>query len=68
MASGSSDKRSLPKMATQKAWKSEFDFLQFSSKDMFCKVCLRFDDEIKSCKNYHPTFINGCGHVQKKLA
>ena len=52
-------------MATQKAWKSEFDFLQFSSRDMFCKVCLRFDDEIKSCENYHPTFINGCTNFRK---
>ena len=48
------------KLVRQKAWKRDFDFLQFSSSDMFCKICLQFDDRIKSCKNYRPTVINGC--------
>ena len=60
-------KRKLPKLKTQLSWKAEYLFLQFSSKEnlMFCKTCSKFEDEIKSSKNYNPSFVEGCSNFWK---
>ena len=60
-------KRKLPKLKIQLSWKAEYSFLQFSSKEnlMFCKTCLKFEDKIKSSKNYNPSFVEGCSNFRK---
>ena len=60
-------KRKLPKLKTQLSWKADPLFLQFSSKEnlMFCKTCLKFEDKIKSSKNYNPSFVEGCSNFRK---
>ena len=50
-----SNKRSLPKIKTQKEWKSKYDFLSFDTQ----LLCTKYKDEITSCKNYNPSFIDG---------
>ena len=62
-------KRKLPKLKTQLSWKAEYLFLQFSSKEnlMFCKTCSKFEDEIKSSKNYKPSFVEGCSNFWKSV-
>ena len=45
----------------------EYSFLQFSLKEnlMFCKTCLKFEDKIKSSKNYNSSFVEGCSKFRK---
>ena len=63
MADG--EKRKLPKLSTQKSWKSEFPFLKFVEKLMYCQVCLKYKEKIKSCKNYNASFVVGCSNFRK---
>ena len=64
MADG--EKRKLPKLSTQKSWKSEFLFLKFVEKLMYyCQVCLKYKEKIKSCKNYNASFVVGYSNFRK---
>ena len=47
------------------SWKGEYSFLEFSSKEnlIFIKTCLKF--EIKSSKNYNPSFVESCSKFRK---
>ena len=54
-----SNKRSLPKIKTQKEWKSKYDFLSFDTTTMKCLLCTKYMDKITPCKNYNPSFIDG---------
>ena len=63
MADG--EKRKLPKLSTQKSWKSEFPFLKFVEKFMYCQVCLKCEEKIKSCKNYNASFGVACSNFRK---
>ena len=63
MADG--EKRKLPKLSTQKSWKSEFLFLKFVEKLMYCQVCLKYKEKIKSCKNYKASFVVGYSNFRK---
>ena len=49
------------------SWKAEYLLLQFSSKEnlKFCKAYLKFEDKIKSSKNYNPSFVEGCLNFRK---
>ena len=62
MADG--EKRKLPKLSTQKSWKS-FPFLKFVEKLIYCQVCLKCEEKIKSCKNYNASFVVGCSNFRK---
>ena len=55
----SSDKRSMPKLKTQSEWKSKHSFLSFTGGSMKCLLCTEYKDNITSCKNFNPSFING---------
>ena len=56
MADG--EKRKLPKLSTQKSWKS-FPFLKFVEKLIYFQVCLKYKEKIKFSKNYNASFVVG---------
>ena len=60
-------KRKLPRAKTRSNWISEFPFLQFELKEeiMFCKICVKFEERIKTCKNCNHSFIGGCSNFRK---
>lgn len=49
--------------------KSEFQFLGFDLEEheMFCKMCLKFKDHLKTCKNYNHSLIGGCSNFCKNV-
>ena len=65
ISNSSSGKRSIPKMKTQKEWKEEFNFLKFTAEHMLCQMCVKFNNKLTSCKNYNPSFVNGCSNFRK---
>ena len=73
MADG--EKRELPKLSTQKSRKSEFPFLKFVEKLIYCQVCLKYEEKIKVSKNYNASFVVGSnfrksavsGHSQTEM-
>ena len=56
MADG--EKRKLPKLSTQKSWKS-FPFLKFVEKLIYFQVYLKYKEKIKFSKNYNASFVVG---------
>ena len=54
-----STSRTLPKLATQKSWKTANPHLAFDREKMWCTICTKFEDKLKSCKNFNVTFIEG---------
>ena len=59
------EKRKLLKLSIQKSWKSEFPFLEFVEELMYCQVCLKYKEKIKSCKNYNASFVVNWSNFRK---
>ena len=56
--------RTLPKLKTQQKWKENNKYLTFSKDKMWCSLCAKYEDEIKSCKNFNPMFITGSNNFR----
>ena len=50
----------FPITKTIQHWKNDFKRLGISEAEgMKCKLCLKWDKKISSCKNYSEAFVNG---------
>ena len=67
----------FPITKTIQHWKNDFKRLGISEAEgMKCKLCLKWDKKISSCKNYSEAFVNGlkklpkisCVRVRKNFA
>ena len=57
---------SFPKIKTIQKWKEEFTWLNISpSEGMKCKLCVKWEENIDSCKNYSEAFIKGSKNYRK---
>ena len=50
--------RPMPKAAKRAEWKKN-PYLVFESEKMRCTICCKYENKIKSCKNFKDTFIVG---------
>ena len=51
---------SFPKANAIQHWKNDFKLLEISEAEgMKCKICLKWDQKISSCKNYSEAFVKG---------
>ena len=51
---------SFPKANAIQHWKNDFKLLEISETEgMKCKICLKWDQKISSCKNYSEAFVKG---------
>ena len=60
------ESRKIPKIRTQKIWKTLFPYLKFTSNGMQCSLCFKFNDSLKlKPKIYNDSFINGSKNYRK---
>ena len=57
---------SFLKIKTIQTWKKNFTWLNISpSEDMKCKLCVKWEKNIDSCKNYSDAFIKGSKNYKR---
>ena len=50
----------FPKEKSIQHWKNDFKWIVISEAEgMKCKLCLKWDKKINSCKNYSEAFVKG---------
>ena len=57
---------SFLKIKTIQTWKKNFTWLNISpSEDMKCKLCVKWEKNIDSCKNYSDAFVKGSKNYKR---
>ena len=57
---------SFPKIKTIQTWKKDFTWLNISpSEGMKCKLCIKWEKNIDSCKNYSDAFVKGSKNYKR---
>ena len=57
--------RSVPQSATQEKWRKTNPYLLFDEKMMRCSLCVKYEEKLRSCKNFNFSFINGTDNFRK---